>query len=397
MTKRNLTFSIIFLVTAAITFALTSKLLSPKFTPTLTPDQLLSSATLGGDYLIRSIDDSGRFIYEYDPETDEVSDSYNMLRHAGTVYAMLELYDQTQNPALLTAAQKGLKFLLKNIKSCKFNEQEYLCLIDEEGDVKLGGNALSIIAFTEYTKIMNKYFDAEDTGWELQSITENTAYNLADWIVATQKNDGEFTAHKTNPEGTYSSTFVSEYYPGEAILALLRLYAMDPSATNNPDKYLDAAQKGADWLITVRDKKKTIDSIAHDHWLLYGLNELYRLRPNQIYLDHAWKIVDAIEKLQGETGGFYDPPRSTPTATRSEALVSAYRLAVYSKTNSRLDEILKILDRAIAFELRTQLTDKNSRAFGGFGESLKNQTVRIDYVQHNISALLGYAEILKNQ
>ncbi len=393
MRKKSALALAIFLLTATITFALIFRHNNPRFAPSTTPEKLLSSATLGGDYLVRSIDDSGYFIYEYDPETDKVSDSYNMLRHAGTVYAMLELYEQTQNPELLASARKGLLFLLENIKSCHLNEQEYLCLIDEEGDVKLGGNALAIIAMTKYAEIMGTDDDYWLAGKTLEETSIDTSHSLANWIVASQASDGEFTAHKTNPEGTYSSTFVSEYYPGEAILALLRLQAIAPA--DEEDKYLDAAERGADWLIQVRDKNKNIDNIAHDHWLLYGLNELYRLRPNKIYLKHAWKIVDAIEKLQDEEGGFYNPPRSTPTATRSEALVSAYKLAVYSKTNSKTDQILKILDRAIAFELRTQITDKDSRAFGGFGESLTDSTVRIDFVQHNISALLGYREILE--
>ncbi len=36
-------------------------------------------------------------------------------------------------------------------------------------------------------------------------------------------------------------------------------------------------------------------------------------------------------------------------------------------------------------------------AIGGFFESLDEYNIRIDYVQHNISALLGYYEILKNE
>ena len=57
--------------------------------------------------------------------------------------------------------------------------------------------------------------------------------------------------------------------------------------------------------------------------------------------------------------------------------------------------------RMASFQLRCQLTPVSSLylprpdlAVGGFRRSLTNWEVRIDYVQHNLSALLGLRAIL---
>jgi hypothetical protein len=56
--------------------------------------------------------------------------------------------------------------------------------------------------------------------------------------------------------------------------------------------------------------------------------------------------------------------------------------------------------RSIAFQLRTQIWPEQAmhfrnprRALGGFREDLSGVYVRIDYVQHSLSALLALAHI----
>jgi len=64
-------------------------------------------------------------------------------------------------------------------------------------------------------------------------------------------------------------------------------------------------------------------------------------------------------------------------------------------------DILANILLATRFQLATQSREDNAmylrnppRALGGFRGAFDNYEVRIDYVQHNISALLGLREIL---
>jgi len=224
-----------------------------------------------------------------------------------------------------------------------------------------------------------------------------TLLELGIWIQSAQGESGEFTVHtQSYPEGEVASS-VSKYYPGEALLALTRIYALDPD-----EAWLDTAEAGAQYLINVRDGGLPDSELPHDHWLLYALNELYRYRPNPLYLNHALRLASAILQSQNRDpvypdwlGSFYRPPRSAPTATRTEGLCAAYLLAQDSGHPREAEAILEGMWLGVAFQLQTQFRpesvmylDNPRRSLGGFHRSLTNFEIRIDYVQHNISSLL---------
>jgi len=358
----------------------------------LEADVMLESAVAGGRYLASAVRPNGQFIYSYLPKTDREKDDYNILRHGGSVYSLLELYRVQPDPALLDAAERGLAYLQTYMEPCP-DPDTALCVV-EGGHTKLGGNALAIIAITEYV--------AATGNDELL----DTARRLAEWIVSIQDESGAFVPHKiTWPEGI-PSPFVSGYYPGEALLALVRLYNQDADP-----RWLTAAQRAARWLITVRDGDTPTEGLAHDHWLSYGLNELYRLDPDPVFAQHTFRITEAIINAQNTRpegynrdwlGSFYDPPRSTPTATRTEALRAAFELAVHMNDFATAREITRAYCLGVSFQLRTQFHPESvlylvdpGRVLGGFRRSLTNYELRNDYTQHNISSLLGLYAVLQ--
>jgi hypothetical protein len=355
------------------------------------PGELLAAANRAGDYLQRAVGADGRFVYSYLPKTDREKDSYNILRHAGTVYSMLELYEVNRRPELLAAARRALGYLLNQIEDCEVDGKTLPCIV-EEGEVKLGGNALAAIALAKHIEVTG------DTGHL------PTLRRLGEWILDVQEPDGEFGVHKqSHPDGKVSD-FVSEYYPGEALLALMRISALDADA-----RWLDGAEQGARFLIETRDAGVPDTELNHDHWLLYALNEIYRERDRPIFLEHALRIAGAIASSQNRDpefrdwlGSYYRPPRSTPTATRTEGLTAAYRLARDFDHPAEAARFLEAIRLGIDFQLQTQFRPESvlyladpQRALGGFHRSLTNYEIRIDYVQHNISGLLAYRQILE--
>ncbi len=368
----------------------------------LSPELLLAAATSGGDYLARAVGADGRFIYSYRPKTDSERNRYNMLRHAGTVYSMLELYQVTGEDELLAAAERAIGHLKRKIEPCNAGtaaaagDAKAAC-VAEDGFVKLGGNALAIIALAKH---------AEVTGaGEHRDLIER----LGRWILATQSDAGELTVHKLHLATGKLDDHVSQYYPGEAVLALLRGGPVLGEAA--AERWGEAAAKAARWLIEVRDHKVLDSRLNHDHWLLYGLNELYRRRPEPLFLEHARRTTGAILGLQNRRplypdwlGSYYNPPRSTPTATRSEGLAAAYLLERDHGDAAEAARLLEGLELGVRFQLQTQLAPESAlylpnprRALGGFRRSLSHYEVRIDYVQHNLSALLLLRRILLEQ
>ncbi len=270
---------------------------------------LLDRARMAGEYLTRSVDKDGKFAYIYDPTTDYVPPKYNIIRHAGTVYSMMELYGETGDAELLAAGKRAIGYLARNAKDIETADGPGACIV-EKGYAKLGGNALAIVALAKYT---------ETTG-DRQYLP--LMKRLAVWIKAGQDETGRFVIQKQKIPGGKVIPLESVYYPGEAILAMLRLYPLDKD-----EAWLDVAEKGALYLIQVRDKDLKDSKLPHDHWLLYALNELYRHRRNKVFLNHGIRLARVIVASQNtkpkdrrSRGSYYTPPRSTPTATRSEGL-----------------------------------------------------------------------------
>lgn len=350
----------------------------------------LRAAQAGGDYLVSHMYDDGSFVYEYDPIEQKESNSYNILRHAGTAYSLLELYDATHDKKYLEAAERALVYLNDQIIPCP-GIANASC-VEEADEIKLGGNALAVLAFTEHIQLTGSTEYLEQ------------AQALARFMTSTQEVNGKFAVHKIDGSDGSVNDFESGYYPGEAIFALTRLYEVDP----NPE-WIDTAHKGAHWLIEVRDADVATEDLNHDHWLLYGLNELYANRADEAYLTHARRITDSIVALQhnnetGEkadwNGGYYTPPRSTPTATRSEGLGAVYLLFTQAGDEQYATLAKDVMEKGLEFQLRTQFSGRqlaqlggDTKATGGFHESLDEYDIRIDYVQHNISALLAFERI----
>jgi hypothetical protein len=221
---------------------------------------------------------------------------------------------------------------------------------------------------------------------------------LCTWIVESQAADGRFAIHKQfYPEGDIAD-FESEYFPGEAIFALVRSYEV-----LRHEEYLDAAEQAARYLITIRDAGLARQELQHDHWLLYGLNELQRHRPDKIYLNHAMEIAAGIVESQIDeaehadwVGAFIDRPEANPTATRTEGLSAAWQLARDFDRPEDAKRIHRSIEKALQFQLQLQYRPESvlylaepHHALGGFRDTLSRHIIRIDTVQHNLSAVLG--------
>ena len=356
----------------------------------LTPALLLEAATLAGAYLARSVDGQGRFVYLYDAARDHQSEEYNLLRHAGVVYAMLELYMVTRDQALLEVAARALDFLAAQIRPCTLDATKYHCLVEND-EIKVGGHGLALLALSTHAGIT-------DSKKHL-----SVMQGLAEWLAKLQQPNGSFRAHKVMFSSGALTPFQSVYYPGEAIYGLTALYKIDRN-----HRWLDVAEGVARYVVDVRDRGVATEQLPNDHWFLYGIDELYRQRKDRVLLDHAMRITSAMIGAQNLTpafpdwlGSYYVPPRSTPAATRSEGMVAAYHLAKEFVGEPRAAEILASIRLATRFQLATQIREESmmylgnpTRALGGFRGAFDNYEIRIDYVQHNISALLGLREIL---
>ena len=350
-----------------------------------------NSIKIAALYLNDSVYPSGRFDYSYYADANRSMKDYSALRHAGTIFSMAEYYDVLKDHNILPAIKRAMSYMISFFVPGIENANT-ICLL-ERGSIKLGGNGLAILAIAKYTEA-----------------TKDNAYaplmkKACEWILEKMNEDGSFPGHiQYYPKGNYKN-MISDYYPGEAIYGLMLANKIVPDK-----RFVEAAYKIAKWLINTRDGNKTVRELQHDHWLLYGLNELHRAKQDQQFIEHVAKICNAIMNKQNLQvkypdyfGSFYaGDPRSTPAATRSEGLLAAYRLIRDYDDNEQLAlSIMECAKRTIGFQLRTQYTELTTmylavreKAYGGFRGSINTHEIRIDYVQHNLSSLLALYQIM---
>jgi hypothetical protein len=361
--------------------------------PQVTPDALLAAVIRGADYLARVVDEQGRYAYLYHAVGDRDDPSYGWLRHGGTTYALLEAYEEFGTPLYLARAERALAYLKSHLHDDPPCQGKYILDTNDEEQQKVGGAGLALLAFAKHAAVTGKRDELE------------TMRALARSIMAQQYEDGHFRAN-ADLESSSDKKLKREpvYYVGEGVLALLRLYAMDPSQA-----YLDAARRGADWVVHVRDAYVSEDNQEHDHWIAYALNDLYRVVHDDAYIEHAAKIARAIRKKEHQAdnspapdwvGTFYDA-QTTPGATRLEAFDADIALARFAGKPEAW--LVGPAEEIAASMLGQQFDEENdywlenpAKARGGVRESLYVQDVRIDYVQHSMSAWLHLARILRD-
>ena len=380
--------------------------LHPYEFPQATTDEMLQRMVWAADYLVSSVSDEGRIRYHYRTHSDKDTKSYNLIRHAGTTYSLLQVYDRTRFEPYRLAAEQAMQYLFghcdRDLRTGHwlpedhpdFGESLFVVSLPRkgkaEGDVHLGGAGLGLVMIDQYVEA------TADT----ETFREQ-ARAMGRFLVASQKQDGEFLAFPArHAGGPPCRDETSPYYPGEAILGLARLYSWDP----NP-LWLDTAVRAADWLIDVRDKGKDESKMANDHWLMLGLSYLYLYTEDRRYVDHSIAICRAVEYQYHKNekawatypdyrGGYYDPPRSTPAATRGEGLGAVLETCMLA--GEKCDWIEYLLMETARHEMLCQYTPDMSfwmpnraKAFGAFNGGLLDTSIRNDFVQHNMSSLLG--------
>ena len=363
---------------------------NPNFTSSpiaqeLSRARLLSAARLGGDYLVRVQKPDGSFSYYYDPDQDHFeSRRYNIVRHSGTILSLLDLYATTRDRRYLESSRRAITFLKSRFRRARTRGADYV--LDFDGKAKLGANGLALAALANQIRLDPSMADRKQ------------AMRLANMILAMQRKNGSFEM-RYRLQGTDDQSFDSLYYPGEALLGLIRLFK-----TSGDKRLLAGAKRGVAFLI---EAERKMDPLPPDAWLMQALAELYFVNPQKDYALHTIALAAAmIAEQYGDeapaeyAGGFGPgPPRATPAASRAEGLASAYRLARYID-DPRASKIATALKASARFQLSQQFAENvgllpnPARASGGFRESLTSARIRIDFVQHNISSLLGIAEVL---
>jgi hypothetical protein len=188
-------------------------------------------------------------------------------------------------------------------------------------------------------------------------------------------------------------------------------------------QWLNAAAKALGYLVRSRAGRTSVEA---DHWALLATAKLqprYDSTDQSVPLDalheHTAQICESMlaerRRQQHELhsllhGCFTDDGRTTPTATRLEGLLAAWEIVPSHERDLRA-RMLSASSEGIAFLLRARvasgeyagaiprairiLPPGHPRNTGSFNRLATE--VRIDYVQHALSAMLAYDRVAYEQ
>jgi hypothetical protein len=385
------------------------------------------------DYLSRADAADGRFEYRLFTDGRHGNPQrYNIVRHAGAIYALADYTTQAKNPDLRTkagaTATRATTYLLSRYvhPPRAFPDQQAVWSDPkEEGGgphpyVKLGAVGLSLIG------LMNELRAADAPG-AIALSEEARADQLAKgqgmgrFIQNTMKPAGDFKGKYDDDRG-YVGDSESLYYPGEAILGLTMLFERDHDV-----RWLETGVRAINYLVQSRKRGKS--RLPNDHWLMIAIDRMLpyygQLRepplPAEEVLQHSVDIgrtmiedmenTHAREPDDPDLEGSFDPGgRTTPNATRLEGLLALeHALEGQAKYADFVPPLRATISKGIAFLRRSQVKDGVARGGqpaailavpegpDGGGDDEEHppgggaeREVRIDYVQHAMSAMMRY-------
>jgi hypothetical protein len=365
------------------------------------------SARLAAGYIRSNNDPSGKFVYLANLDADiTVPVDYSILRHEGTVFALGmydDLFPDRQNVDVMRRAVRFLRECcyqeLEGKGAIGIREPDFVADQGGRDYYKLGGAGLGLLALVSVER-KSPGFVPQD---ELEKVGE-LGHVLQRW-------DGSFYSNYNPEEGGRSYHNKSLYYPGEMAKGWAAVSALHGDRTRD----IEAASQALHYLARTRAREGAAPA---DHWALLATAQLFEAAgkrgidiPREALIGHALQICHAMledarhpQPIPAMAGSLAPKGAVTPTATRLEGLQAA--LGFLPSDHPIVPHVNAAVERGIDFLVRAQV--KQGRYVGAFPKAIARlpedgteatgrfnadaTEVRIDYVQHSLSALVQYLQ-----
>jgi hypothetical protein len=365
----------------------------------LTPlhKEMYLSAQAGAEWLQRAHSGEGLFAYGFVPDLNVRLEGDHYLRQAGAAFALA----------------RAARFLKSDRYAVKARQAVVTLLMDTAEDPKQPG----VRTTTLPSLLLNRLATA---GLLVQAINElpdpaddllRQSEQLCTYIRRQQQADGSFALGDTTQEIQAlrkADPDAANYYPGEALYGLMLSQRHRPAAWKT-----EAVRKARGYYLPAWRAHKSVSFVP---WHTAAYTEAFLLTKDTAFADAVAEMNNWLCELQYLQldrrhplwfGGFMSwadgkPVPAAPDAGCGSAvgsLAEACRVARQRGDLSRHRRYQEGLEHGLRFLATLQYTQANTQHFadwyrtvllGGFHASHQDGTLRIDYTQHAVCALVQY-------
>jgi hypothetical protein len=370
--------------------ALRAVVVPAEICPAVTAESALTAAQASAAWIAHVQQPDGSYLYEYNEDTNLVSNDYNVVRHAGVTMAMFMDAAQTGDQGALATGDEGLSWMTQNLA----RYSDWAALQDpRDNTIELGSSALMLAALAQ------RRLATQDTS------NDALMHELARFMLVMQQPDGSFLLSWLPSTGAPDPTKRSPYATGEAFWALTLMQQAFPN-----EDWKMPARKVADYVSNDRDRveQQKYPPWA-DQWSAYALAQMADWPLDESNIRYARSLAERFGFLvrvesQRRDNWFstllHGPQsRAAGMATWVEALDSLWRLA--GKDSRMTDMRPKLAERAacgagMLVDRQTSAADAASKPRPDLdvGAWFRDGVTRMDDQQHALSGLLRSRQIL---
>jgi hypothetical protein len=354
--------------------------------------QIDLSLQRGADWLYRHNRPDGRFVYGFVPALQVVLEGDQYARQVGAAIALARAARYSGNERHLARARQAVLTLL-------------LDTAPDADDARLRHTALPSVIVNRLAAaglLVLAIHELPAPGDDLLEQSEH----LCAYIARQQRPDGSLS-YSDNPDARDDPDGVDQY-PGPALYGLMRSQQHRPAAWKT-----DIVRKA---LTHYRTWWKAHPSITLIPWHVGAYTEAFLRTKERAFADCVFDMTDWLCDFQYVrldprhppwVGGFMSCENGKPTQTEpqvhsafyAEGLAEACRAARLAGDLPRYQRYNNALQGCLQFLATLQYTDANTthfadwykpRLLGGFHFSHQDGTLRIDYTEHAVSAMVQY-------
>jgi len=292
--------------------------------------------------------------------------SHHSLREMGALWSITLLADFLDDPRYDELARKGFEHFEEHFVFDQNDDFFYVNITPSK--LKLGYSAFAILSLLGMEHPLKDYYLQE----------------FADGIVYQQNEDGSFRTFFFSDDDSGV-----DYYPGEALFALMSLYEYNGNQT-----YLTVAEKAFPYY---RDYWRSNNNTAFIAWQSRAYAMLYENTRKPEYAEFVFEMNDyLLDQYFPDVNCTDFEFLTSVVAVHMEGVLQGYELAEFRRDRDREECYGNFVREGSDFMLSLQVTDQagyfEPEIVGGFMDHIAGSVMRVDRNQHAVVALIEAIE-----